>query len=94
MKKFKSEENLCNLVLYKKSVAIRFIENCKAEGKIIYGFDAFLIYDDRSIQPFLEYSKDYSSSIDIEPLGNWDRAIADIQQINKIYKYLVFEIVV
>jgi len=79
-----------NLFLYNKEDALAVIERCKQYNIWILGIDSFVIRDDY-IQPFLEYSSDYS---DLGKNNNvWKDASSFITDTIKKNNELVFEIV-
>jgi len=84
---------MSNIILLSKDEAIEYIEKCRENNIDILGFDVFLVYEDERIQPFLEYSKDYSDSYHNNRSRNWDIAINDINEANKINNKFVYEVV-
>lgn len=79
-----------NLFLYKKDDALVVIERCKQQNVWILGIDSFLISGDY-IQPFLEYSSDYSNLDKKNDV--WKVASQFIADMIKKNNELVFEIV-
>ena len=78
------------IILYHPKDALNVIEECRKLKKNIYGIDAFKLYENNTkIQPFMEYSIDFSSSNIIG--GYWDESKAFIKK--QTDDELVFEIV-
>ena len=67
--------------------AIKIIQKCEEKQIKILGFDSFRISDNH-IQPFMEYSPNYS---DLPQEMTWGRAIEDINSYSDLG--FVFEIV-
>jgi hypothetical protein len=48
------------LIVFPKDIDIELIKACKRESVEILGIDGFLLHPDNGIQPFLEYSIDFT----------------------------------
>lgn len=79
-----------NLFLYNKEDALAVIERCKQYHIWILGIDSFVIRGDY-IQPFLEYSSDYSNLVKNNNV--WKIASNFIADMIKKNSELIFEIV-
>lgn len=95
------------LFLYRPLDAIKVIERCRELNKVVYGIDAFKLWEGDRIQPSMEHSIDYSgiSYNQFEPdkyqvmyhiaknadSGHWKEAIQFI--MNRMELGYVFEIV-
>jgi len=78
------------IILYHSKDVIKVIEECRCQNRNIYGIDAFKLYENNAkIQPFMEYSIDFS--IDGVIGGYWDESIEFIK--GQTDEELVFEIV-
>lgn len=67
--------------------AVKIINECKSRRVKLLGIDSFKI-SARGIQPFMEYSYDYS---DLDINETWDKAYHDISRLKD--SEFVFEIV-
>jgi hypothetical protein len=79
-------------VVFSREVAIEFVEACRKESIEIFGIDGFLLHPNNGIQPFMEYSIDFSSTSYPKKIdfNCWDEAIMFLQrQSNEFH----FEIV-
>ncbi|MCL2078186.1 MAG: hypothetical protein FWH08_07275 [Oscillospiraceae bacterium] len=74
--------------LYRYNDAIRVIDECEKRRIKILGVDSFRLLPNKKIQPFMEFSHDYSALA--IPL-TWNKARGDICLYSQ--KDLVFEIV-
>ncbi|MDR0840562.1 MAG: hypothetical protein LBN26_04150 [Christensenellaceae bacterium] len=77
------------IIMYHPQDAVDVIKFCKNIDKKIYGLDAFKLIGNDGIQPFLEFSTDYS--YDGEPDKIYQKAIDHIQRLSD--KGLYFEVV-
>ena len=79
-------------IIFLKAIAIEFVEACRRESIEILGIDGFLLHPNNRIQPFQEYSIDFSSKSYPKKVefNCWDEAKMFLQnQSNEFY----FEIV-
>lgn len=75
------------ITLYYPNDAIRVIEKCKELDKKVYGIEAFRV-NNQYIQPFMEFSTDYSYDVSSDPYA---KAIEHIKKYSD--RGFVFEIV-
>ena len=73
--------------LYYPTDAIEFIELCKKNDIQVYGLDAFTI-DGNGIQPFMEYSANFSGT---DKKIGWEKALEHLA--NKRNSRFLFEII-
>ena len=73
--------------LYRYDDAVKVIDECEARQIKIWGFDSFKLVPP-GIQPFMEFSPDYSK---IEASLTWQKAREDIEKCS--HMDFVFEVV-
>ena len=76
--------------LYHYTDALKLIDECEKQKVKILGFDSFKLFPDNKIQPFMEFSPDYSN---MEISLTWDKARKDINICYQNNNQFIYEIV-
>ena len=73
---FEKTKHICirrnNIVLYNGDDALTVIKLCENNNLMVYGIDAFKLYPNGRIQPFMEFSPEYSC---LSAKDSWDASV-------------------